>query len=75
MPVKTKMNSTNGVGSPEYTDTSVEQRTVVVDGYSYTYGPNETKNFGSDGVGVAAGAFAPGANITQDIIPFGTSRS
>ena len=50
----------------DYTQT---QRETTVDGYTFHWGVNEVRNFLDEGVGVAHGAFAPGANIVEDKIP------
>ncbi len=77
MPVKTFMHSTNGIGSPEYTDEMIENRDVVVDGQAFSYGVNQTRNFADDGIGIKAAAFGRGGAsvISENMIPFGTSKS
>lgn len=60
--------------SPEYTDSSFDQREVTVDGYTFHFGPNQTRNFLDEGVGAAVAA-ASGGGIVEDAVPFGDSRS
>lgn len=63
---------------PEYTDSSFDQREVTVDGYTYHFGPNETRNFLDDGVGAAVAAYRSGGSadgIVEDAVPFSSGRS
>ena len=41
----------------EVVDSNIVQRTVIVDGYEFHFGPNEKKNFLDEGVGAAVAAF------------------
>ena len=63
----------------EYKDDSLVNRTTIVDGYEFHWGPNEVRNFLDDGVGLAHAAFASGNgtedNAIQDTQAFGGSRS
>ena len=64
--------------APEYIDSSVTQRETTVNGYTFHWGINETRNFLDDGLGLAHAAFRGNATIdqmVQDIIPFGDARS
>lgn len=77
MGVRIKNYSTNrGVGeNTEVLDNTQDQREVTVDGQTFHFGLNETKNFLDEGVGAAVGAFKGGATIIQeDAVPFGSSR-
>jgi len=67
--------NTNIEGWDKDTDYTQTQRETTVDGYTFNWGVNEKRNFLDDGVGAAHGAFAPGANVVEDAIPFGSSRS
>lgn len=59
-----------------FVDSTQTQRETTVDGYTFHWGPNETRNFLDDGVGAAHAAFAtPGSRKIEDAIPFGNSRS
>ena len=61
----------------EVVDSSVDQREVTVDGYTFHFGPNETKNFLDEGVGAAVAAFRSGGDadgIVEDQIPFDNPR-
>jgi hypothetical protein len=59
---------------PEVVDSTVEQRTTIVDGYAFHLGPNETRNFADTGVGAAHAAFVSDG-IQEDTIPTGSGRS
>ena len=61
----------------EYEDSSFEQRESTVDGYTFHWGPNETRNFLDDGVGLAHGAFRDNDSdaIATDAVPFGSFES
>ena len=56
-----------------YTDSSFNQREVTVDGYTFHFGPNETKNFLDQGVGAAVAAFGDDG-IVEDAGSFSRSR-
>ena len=77
MPVKTIRTSTNPIGSPEWTDSTTEQRETTVDGTTFAWGVNETRNFADDGVGIKHAAFGQGlaSVIQENVIPFQTSKS
>ena len=46
-----------------------------MDGYTFNWGPNETRNFLDEGVGAAHAAFYGGATIVQeDARAFNNSR-
>ena len=53
------------VAQTEYKDDSLENRTTIVDGYEFHWGPNEVRNFLDEGVGAAHAAFASG-DTTED---------
>ena len=55
-------------------DSTTSQRTAIVDGYEFHFGPNEKKNFLDDGIGAAVAAFGDDG-IVEDAIPFGDSRA
>lgn len=57
-----------------YTDSSIDQRTTTVDGYTFHWGINETRNFLDDGVGAAHAAFKTDG-IIEDRQPSNNSRS
>ncbi len=76
--VKNDARETNAEQNQSVQDTSFDQREVTVDGYTFHFGPNETKNFLDDGVGSAVAAFQGGATITpihEDTKSFGSSMS
>lgn len=77
MPVKVKRYSTTAQveKDPIFVDSTQEQRETTVDGYTFHWGPNETRNFADDGVGIAHAAFNPGTNVVQDTRSHGGSRS
>jgi hypothetical protein len=54
---------------------SIQDRETTVDGQTFHWGPNQVRNFLDDGVGAAHAAFNPPANVKEDAIPFGSSRS
>lgn len=76
MGVRVKRYTTNGIEQPEYTGSSFDQRETTVDGYTFHWGVNETRNFLDEGVGAAHAAFATDDtdDIVEDAIPFGSSR-
>ena len=76
MSVRTKQfNDTSAVErNPVYIDSSIDQREVTVDGYTFHYAPNEVRNFLDDGVGAAAAAYGA-VGVAEDPRAFGTSRS
>ena len=57
----------------ETVDSSFDQREVTVDGYTFHFGPNETKNFLDEGVGAAVAAFGSDG-IVEDSRPFNNPR-
>ena len=59
---------------PEVVDSSIDQREVTVDGYTWHFGPNEHKNFLDEGVGAAVAAFSDDG-VVEDAIPYGDARS
>ena len=62
----------------EVVDSSLDQREVTVDGYTYHFGPNEVKNFLDQGVGAAVAGFRSGGSaegIVEDAVPFSDARS
>ncbi len=67
------------VSATEYKDNSVENRTTIVDGYEFHWGPNEVRNFLDDGVGLAHAAFQSGDAtedaVIQDTQPFNNARA
>jgi len=61
--------------NPVFNDSTTTQRETTVDGYTFHWGPNETRNFLDEGVGAAHAAFKGGATLVQeDATPFGKSR-
>jgi len=77
MGVRVKSRSTNkGTGqNTSFPDSTREQRETTVDGYTYHWGPNESRNFLDEGVGAAHAAFKGGATqVQEDAEPFGNSR-
>lgn len=67
----------HAVGRTTYEDSSFDQRETTVNGYTFHWGINETRNFLDDGVGLAHAAFkdADSDAIVQYTIPFGSSRA
>lgn len=67
------------VAATEYKDDSFENRETTVDGYTFHWGPNETRNFLDDGVGLAHASFQSGDttedDVIQDVQPFNNARS
>ena len=57
-------------GGPEWVEVPFENRITVVDGQEFHWGPNQMRSFADDGVGVAHAAFAGGATIVEDNVPF-----
>lgn len=55
--VKSLANPLAVGNGPEVVDSTIEQREVTVDGYTYHFGPNEKKNFLDEGVGAAVAAY------------------
>ena len=56
---------------PEWNDTSFDQREITVDGYTFHWGPNQTRSFADDGVGAAHAIFKNGTDLcTNDLSPF-----
>lgn len=59
-----------------YGDYSFNQRETTVDGYTFHWGVNETRNFLDDNVGLRHAAFVSGDDACAvDTIPFGDERS
>lgn len=58
-------------------DTTQEQRETTVDGYTFHWGINQTRNFADDGVGAAHAAFSSAGHdtVVEDTAPSGDSRS
>lgn len=54
---------------------SIEDRETTVDGQTFHWARGQVRNFLDEGVGIAHGAFAPPANVKEDKVPFGSSRS
>lgn len=81
MSVRVKALTTNvsplaADSNTNFPDSTQTQRETTVDGYTFHWGPNETRNFLDQGVAAAHAAFNPGgARIVEDAIPFGSSRS
>ena len=75
--VKRKNGATNVITEPVVIDTSIDQRTTTVDGYTFHWGPNEVRNFLDEGVGAAHAAFntSAGSNPQEDATPMGSSRT
>ena len=74
----TNDNAEKGEGT--YLDSSFDQRVTTVDGYSFHWGVNERRNFLDQGVGAAHAAFKTstditGADVEEDAVPFGRSRT
>lgn len=79
MAVKLKQttNTAQRETNPHTFDTTQEQRETTVDGYTFHWGPNQTRNFADDGVGAAHAAFSTAAHDTviEDTGPTESSRS
>lgn len=61
---------------PEWEDTSRDQRETTVNGYTFHWGINETRNFLDDGVGRAHVDFKAGGDAcTQNFMPFESELS
>lgn len=73
--VKSLTNPLSGgvLTQTEVVDSTIEQREATVDGYTFHFGPNETKNFLDEGVGAAVAAFGDDG-IVEDIVPFDNPR-
>lgn len=69
-----KVQSATEIATTTYSDSSIDQRTTTVDGYTFHWGINETRNFLDDGIGLAHAAFKSDG-IAQDTLPTGDSRS
>ena len=69
----TRFPNATGVGNTEYPDPTGRVETTV-DGYTFSWGPNETRNFLDEGVGAAHAAFHGGATIVQEDPRTGNSR-
>ena len=67
------------VSQTEYKDVSFENAETTVDGQTFHWGPNETRNFLDDGVGLAHADFQSGDttedNVIADTQPFNNARS
>lgn len=81
MAVRIKQKGLN-IGSPgdddftEYVDTSYDQRIAIDnEGYEYSFGPNEVRNFADDGRGLSVASSDTTVNVLQDAIPFGSALS
>lgn len=68
-----KVQSGTILSITEYSDSTQDQREATVDGYTFHFGPNETKNFLDESVGQRIAAFKTDG-IVEDAIPFGSSR-
>ena len=73
MAVKVIMTKRDGLNQPEWLEDSFENQEVTFDNMTFHYGPNQTRNFADDGVGLGFTLAASG--IVQDTIPFNDSRS
>lgn len=76
MGIRVKRRSTNvspvAEGNTEYSGNDTrEQRETTVDGYTFHWGPNETRNFLDEGVGRGHAAFQGAASIVADETAFG----
>lgn len=76
MAVKVKrFSSTDQVEKePIIVDTSFEQRETTVDGYTFHWGLNQTRNFADDSVGERHAAFGA-QGVAQDTKATDTSHS
>lgn len=75
MAVRIKKYSINGIEQTEVTNLTWVDNTVFDnEGYGYTFGVNEVKNFLDEGRGASVAAFGSADDIVEDAIPFGTSR-
>lgn len=70
-----KFNQTTAtVQNPMDTDTSFDQRETTVDGYTFHWGINQTRNFADDSIGERHAAFG-GVGVAENIIDNNTSHS
>ena len=69
----TRFPDSTGVENTEYPDPTGYKETTV-DGYTFNWGPNETRNFLDEGVGAAHAAFYGGATIVQEDPRTGNAR-
>lgn len=77
MAVKVRRFSTDPLveTNPVFTaDTSFDQRETTVDGYTFHWGANQTRNFADDSVGERHAAFGA-VGVAQDIKSNNTSHS
>ena len=82
MSVKIKRYSTDPLieTNPMTGDTDQVQRETTVDGYTFHWGENQTRNFLDEGVGIAHMNFAAGnatgsVNVMLDTLPSGDALS
>ena len=74
MAVKVKMYPNRGqIEGNVWLEDSFENQEVTFNNMTFHYGPNQTRNFADDGVGLGFTLAASG--IVQDTIPFGDSTS
>lgn len=60
----------------EVVDTSYDQRIAIDnEGYEYSFGPNELRNFLDDGRGNSVASSDTTVNVLTDPIPFGSPLS
>lgn len=67
------MTKRDALNQPEWLEDSFENREVTFDNMTFHSGPNETRNFADDGVGLGFARTASG--IVQNTVPFNDSRS
>jgi hypothetical protein len=80
MSIRLQAWSTNGINQFEWNpDFGWDSNSPVnTDGFQFTFGPNEDKNFLDDGPAIALAANVNGTKVdtvVEDPIPFGSSRS
>lgn len=61
---------------PEWIDSSFDQRETTMEGMTFHWGPNQTRSFLDDGIGLGHANFVNGPDAcTVDLSPFNNSRS
>lgn len=60
--------------NPEFNDSSFDQRETTVDGITFAWGQNQTRNFADDSVGERHAAFGA-QGVAEDTKPFNDSHS
>ena len=68
MSLRVKMTKRDALNQPEWLEDSFVNQEVTFDNMTFHYGPNQTRSFADDGVGLGFRLTASG--IVSDNVPF-----